>query len=95
MLAAPAALRTHFHTFFNRPAALTPPTAFTAYVTSTYHLLPPATIAFLTALLTLAKLRTTTAAMRDTTTGIFGTNPPIIARLLRQPCLATTILAAL
>ena len=95
VLAAPAALRTHFHTFFNRPAALTPPTAFTAYVASAYHPLPPPAIASLTAPLTLAELRMTTAAMRDTAPGIFGTNPPIITHLLRQPRLATTILTAL
>ena len=83
VLAAPAALRTHFHTFFNHPAAPTPPAAFTAYVASAYHPLSPAAIASLTAPLTLAELRTTAAAMRDTATGIFGTNPPVIAHLLR------------
>ena len=82
VLAAPAALRTHFHTFFNRPAVPTPPATFTAYVASAYHPLSPAAITSLTALLTLAELRTTAAAMRDTATGIFGTTPPIIAHLL-------------
>ena len=95
VLAAPAALRTHFHTFFNRPAAPTPPAAFTAYVASAYHPLTPATIASLTAPLMLAELRMMAAAMRDTATGIFGTNPPVIAHLLHQPRLATTILAML
>lgn len=37
----------------------------------------------------------TAATMRNTAAGIFGTNPPVIAHLLRQPRLATTILAAL
>ena len=83
MLAAPAALRTHFHTFFNRPATTTPPAAFTAYVASAFHPLSPAVITSLTAPLTLNELRTTAAAMCDTTTGTFGTNPPVIAHLLR------------